>query len=152
MFYCENFVKINKPILMLANMLPNFTRRQWYTLAIIGLADFANAICVSLQAPFFPQEVNIWTERFYHSNNLHNLWRISCEFNRTRANDSRLTKTIWRVELLSIICFLHIINGTWKGHLHSLFSEMIYSFVRTVHCTATMKSYTFKEIVQAVIF
>lgn len=38
-------------------MLPNFTRRQWSTLTIIGLADFANAICVSLQAPFFPQEV-----------------------------------------------------------------------------------------------
>lgn len=38
-------------------MLPNFTKRQWSTLIIIGLADFANAICVSLQAPFFPQEV-----------------------------------------------------------------------------------------------
>lgn len=38
-------------------MLPKFNRRQWSTLAIIGLADFANAICVSLQAPFFPQEV-----------------------------------------------------------------------------------------------
>jgi hypothetical protein len=24
---------------------------------IMGLADFCNAICVSLQAPFFPQEV-----------------------------------------------------------------------------------------------
>lgn len=27
------------------------------TLCIIGLADFCNAICVSLQAPFFPNEV-----------------------------------------------------------------------------------------------
>lgn len=35
----------------------NFTKRQWLTLAVIGLADFCNAICVSLQAPFFPQEV-----------------------------------------------------------------------------------------------
>lgn len=34
----------------------NFTRRQWLTLLIIGLADFCNAICVSLQAPFFPKE------------------------------------------------------------------------------------------------
>lgn len=39
-------------------MLPNFSKRQWSTLIIIGLADFANAICVSLQAPFFPQEVS----------------------------------------------------------------------------------------------
>ncbi|KAG4080250.1 hypothetical protein HA402_010742 [Bradysia odoriphaga] len=34
----------------------NFTRRQWLTLFVIGLADFCNAVCVSLQAPFFPQE------------------------------------------------------------------------------------------------
>lgn len=37
----------------------DFTKRQWLTLIIIGLADFCNAVCVSLQAPFFPQEVNI---------------------------------------------------------------------------------------------
>ncbi|XP_063708219.1 MFS-type transporter SLC18B1-like isoform X2 [Culicoides brevitarsis] len=37
-------------------MALNFTRRQWMTLLIMGLADFCNAICVSLQAPFFPQE------------------------------------------------------------------------------------------------
>lgn len=37
-------------------MLPNFSRRQWLTLIIIGLADFCNAICVSLQSPFFPKE------------------------------------------------------------------------------------------------
>lgn len=41
-------------------MLPNFSKRQWSTLLIIGLADFANAICVSLQAPFFPHEVRIF--------------------------------------------------------------------------------------------
>ncbi|KAJ6636068.1 MFS-type transporter SLC18B1, partial [Pseudolycoriella hygida] len=34
----------------------NFTKRQWLTLLVIGLADFCNAVCVSLQAPFFPQE------------------------------------------------------------------------------------------------
>lgn len=41
------------------NFLPNFTKRQWLTLIIIGLADFCNAICVSLQAPFFPQEASV---------------------------------------------------------------------------------------------
>lgn len=40
------------------NLLPNFTKRQWLTLIIIGLADFGNAICVSLQAPFFPPLVS----------------------------------------------------------------------------------------------
>lgn len=38
----------------------DFTRRQWLTLIIIGLADFCNAVCVSLQAPFFPKEVNMF--------------------------------------------------------------------------------------------
>ena len=33
-----------------------FTKRQWLTLIVMGLADFCNAICVSLQAPFFPAE------------------------------------------------------------------------------------------------
>lgn len=42
------------------NFLPKFTKRQWLTLIIIGLADFCNAICVSLQAPFFPQEVSFY--------------------------------------------------------------------------------------------
>lgn len=37
-------------------MALDFTRRQWLTLVIMGLADFCNAICVSLQAPFFPNE------------------------------------------------------------------------------------------------
>lgn len=37
-------------------MALDFTRRQWLTLIIMGLADFCNAICVSLQAPFFPNE------------------------------------------------------------------------------------------------
>lgn len=36
-----------------------FTKRQWLTLIVISIADFANAICVSLQAPFYPQEVRI---------------------------------------------------------------------------------------------
>uniref|UniRef100_A0A6P7GJ25 Uncharacterized protein LOC114339492 isoform X2 n=1 Tax=Diabrotica virgifera virgifera TaxID=50390 RepID=A0A6P7GJ25_DIAVI len=33
----------------------NFTKRQWSTLIVIGIADFCNAVCVSLQAPFYPQ-------------------------------------------------------------------------------------------------
>ncbi|XP_078042408.1 MFS-type transporter SLC18B1 [Augochlora pura] len=37
-------------------MMAQFTKRQWLTLIVISLADFANAICVSLQAPFYPQE------------------------------------------------------------------------------------------------
>ncbi|XP_055609411.1 MFS-type transporter SLC18B1-like isoform X2 [Uranotaenia lowii] len=37
-------------------MALKFTRRQWLTLMIMGLADFCNAVCVSLQAPFFPAE------------------------------------------------------------------------------------------------
>ncbi|KAK3923553.1 MFS-type transporter SLC18B1 [Frankliniella fusca] len=36
--------------------LPQFTRTQWLTLIVISIADFCNAICVSLQAPFYPQE------------------------------------------------------------------------------------------------
>ncbi|XP_077288825.1 MFS-type transporter SLC18B1-like [Arctopsyche grandis] len=34
----------------------DFTRRQWMTLIAMSIADFCNAICVSLQAPFYPQE------------------------------------------------------------------------------------------------
>lgn len=37
-------------------MVGQFTKRQWLTLIVISIADFANAICVSLQAPFYPQE------------------------------------------------------------------------------------------------
>ncbi|CAG5107905.1 Similar to Slc18b1: MFS-type transporter SLC18B1 (Mus musculus) [Cotesia congregata] len=37
-------------------MVGNFTKRQWLTLIVISIADFANAICVSLQAPFYPRE------------------------------------------------------------------------------------------------
>lgn len=39
-------------------MMAQFTKRQWLTLIVISIADFANAICVSLQAPFYPQEVS----------------------------------------------------------------------------------------------
>ncbi|XP_063633682.1 MFS-type transporter SLC18B1-like [Cydia splendana] len=33
-----------------------FSRRQWMTIVVISIADFCNAICVALQAPFYPQE------------------------------------------------------------------------------------------------
>lgn len=42
-------------------MMVQFTKRQWLTLIVISIADFANAICVSLQAPFYPQEVSEMT-------------------------------------------------------------------------------------------
>lgn len=63
------------------NMLKNFTKRQWYTLIIIGLADFCNAICVSLQAPFFPQEV---------SHNIHNFSILNKRKNRIIIKDENV--------------------------------------------------------------
>ncbi|XP_037082981.1 MFS-type transporter SLC18B1-like [Pollicipes pollicipes] len=33
-----------------------FSRQQWVTLFIFSLADFCSAVCVSLQAPFYPHE------------------------------------------------------------------------------------------------
>lgn len=33
-----------------------FTDRQWLTIIVISIADFCNAICVALQAPFYPLE------------------------------------------------------------------------------------------------
>ncbi|XP_026485114.2 MFS-type transporter SLC18B1-like isoform X1 [Vanessa tameamea] len=36
-----------------------FTRRQWLTVVVISIADFCNAICVALQAPFFPHEAEL---------------------------------------------------------------------------------------------
>ncbi|XP_028037700.1 MFS-type transporter SLC18B1-like [Bombyx mandarina] len=34
----------------------DFSKRQWLTIVVIGIADFCNAICVALQAPFYPKE------------------------------------------------------------------------------------------------
>jgi len=33
-----------------------FSRNQWLTIAVFVLAEFCSAVCVSLQAPFYPQE------------------------------------------------------------------------------------------------
>lgn len=33
-----------------------YSRRQWVTLVVFSLAQFCNAVCVSLQAPFYPGE------------------------------------------------------------------------------------------------
>lgn len=33
-----------------------YTKNQWMTLIIFGIADFCSAVCVSLQAPFYPAE------------------------------------------------------------------------------------------------
>ncbi|RZF38885.1 hypothetical protein LSTR_LSTR006542 [Laodelphax striatellus] len=35
-----------------------FTRKQWVTLFAIGSVHFSSAICISLQAPFYPQELD----------------------------------------------------------------------------------------------
>ncbi|XP_075235922.1 MFS-type transporter SLC18B1-like isoform X2 [Lycorma delicatula] len=45
----------NGPILG-DDMAPKFTKRQWLTLFAIGSVHFSSAICISLQAPFYPQE------------------------------------------------------------------------------------------------
>lgn len=50
---CVRFVKL------ISAKMVKFTKRQWLTLIVISIADFCNAICVSLQAPFYPQEVSI---------------------------------------------------------------------------------------------
>ncbi|KAG7163415.1 MFS-type transporter SLC18B1-like [Homarus americanus] len=36
--------------------MSNYTKRQWITLVVFSLAQFCNAVCVSLQAPFYPAE------------------------------------------------------------------------------------------------
>ncbi|XP_014245481.1 MFS-type transporter SLC18B1-like [Cimex lectularius] len=41
---------------MVFKHLASFNRRQILTLITFGIADFCNAICVSLQAPFYPRE------------------------------------------------------------------------------------------------
>jgi hypothetical protein len=35
-----------------------FTREQWIVLCVIGSVHFGCAICISLQAPFYPAEVS----------------------------------------------------------------------------------------------
>lgn len=37
-------------------MLRHFSRRQWLTVIVFSIVQFCQAICVSLQAPFYPQE------------------------------------------------------------------------------------------------
>ncbi|CAB3360915.1 Hypothetical predicted protein [Cloeon dipterum] len=39
--------------------MSNFTRRQILTIIVFGIANFCNAICVSLQAPFYPKEAEL---------------------------------------------------------------------------------------------
>lgn len=40
-------------------MGPDFTRRQWMTLIVLGMGNFFNSLCFSLQAPFFPKEAEL---------------------------------------------------------------------------------------------
>nr|CAD7428926.1 unnamed protein product [Timema monikensis] len=49
-----NDTRLNKTATM--GGLAKFSRRQWLTLVGIGSVYFASAICISLQAPFYPQE------------------------------------------------------------------------------------------------
>ncbi len=37
-------------------LLTKFNRRQQLTVAVFAVANFCSAICVSLQAPFYPNE------------------------------------------------------------------------------------------------
>jgi len=37
----------------------SFTRKQWLTVVVFSIADFCSAICVSLQAPFYPLEAEL---------------------------------------------------------------------------------------------
>lgn len=37
----------------------NYTRKQWLTLIVFSIAQFFNAVCVSLQAPFYPHEAEL---------------------------------------------------------------------------------------------
>jgi len=36
--------------------LPSFSRHQWVTIVVFIVAEFCSAVCVSLQAPFYPHE------------------------------------------------------------------------------------------------
>ncbi|XP_054273005.1 MFS-type transporter SLC18B1-like isoform X2 [Macrosteles quadrilineatus] len=38
---------------------PKLTKRQWMTMVAIGSVHFSSAICISLQAPFYPQEAEL---------------------------------------------------------------------------------------------
>lgn len=40
----------------IGRMGDSYSRRQWVTLVIFSIAQFCNAVCVSLQAPFYPAE------------------------------------------------------------------------------------------------
>jgi hypothetical protein len=40
--------------------MPKLSKRQWATALVIAFADFCSAVCISLQAPFYPAEVSIF--------------------------------------------------------------------------------------------
>lgn len=39
--------------------MAEYTRKQWLTLIVFSIAQFCNAVCVSLQAPFYPHEAEM---------------------------------------------------------------------------------------------
>lgn len=40
-------------------MKSQFNKRQLLIIIVISVAEFANSTCISLQAPFYPQEVRL---------------------------------------------------------------------------------------------
>uniref|UniRef100_A0A1B6M1Z0 Major facilitator superfamily (MFS) profile domain-containing protein n=1 Tax=Graphocephala atropunctata TaxID=36148 RepID=A0A1B6M1Z0_9HEMI len=46
------------PVLLMG-IAPKLTKRQWLTMAAIGSVHFSSAICISLQAPFYPHEAEL---------------------------------------------------------------------------------------------
>ena len=44
--------------MIIQDFYSRFSRRQWITVAVFALVDFCSAVCVSLQAPFYPQEAS----------------------------------------------------------------------------------------------
>uniref|UniRef100_A0A1B6CFK8 Major facilitator superfamily (MFS) profile domain-containing protein n=1 Tax=Clastoptera arizonana TaxID=38151 RepID=A0A1B6CFK8_9HEMI len=57
-FTVSSIVDEVSPVLSMGST-PKFTQEQWLTLLAIGGVHFSGAICVSLQAPFYPQEAEI---------------------------------------------------------------------------------------------
>jgi len=42
-----------------SSTMKTFSKKQWLTLIVFSVADFCSAICVSIQAPFYPKEAEL---------------------------------------------------------------------------------------------
>lgn len=56
---------------MVKFLIPNLTNRQWATALVIAFADFCSAVCISLQAPFYPAEVRIFIRFPFDRHDVH---------------------------------------------------------------------------------